>query len=130
VNSGSSFSVTAVFVAETVASPQPIYFWMMNSAIANNLPLETLTSTYKGGNTDGVIQYQSCLVGYPFVSTDVAHWRKASMERRNSPIELNYIPLANNNLPFATSDMKGLQIKEPLASGMFRQRDGVQFFNG
>ena len=66
---------------------------------------------------DGVIQYQSCLVGYPFVSTDIANWRKASMERRNSPTDINYIPLANNDLPFATSDMKGLQIKEPLESG-------------
>jgi hypothetical protein len=57
----------------------------MNSTIANNLPLETLNTTYKTGATDGVIQYQSCLVGYPFVSTDVVNWRKASMERRNSP---------------------------------------------
>jgi hypothetical protein len=39
------------------------------------------------------------------------------MERRNSPTEINYIPLANNDLPFATSDMKGLQIKEPLQNG-------------
>jgi len=43
----SSFSVTAVFVPETVASSQPIYFWMMNSTIANNLPLETLNTTFK-----------------------------------------------------------------------------------
>jgi hypothetical protein len=113
----SSFSVTAVFVPETVASSQPIYFWMMNSTIANNLPLETLNTTFKAGSVDGVIQYQSCLVGYPFVSTDIANWRKASMERRNSPTDINYIPLANNDLPFATSDMKGLQIKEPLESG-------------
>lgn len=117
VNSGSSFSATAVFVPETVPSSQPIYFWMMDSNIANNQPLETLYTTYASRGFNGYIEYQSCLVGYPFVSTDVAHWRKASMERRNSPTDLNYIPLANNNLPFATSDMKGLQIKEPLASG-------------
>ncbi|MFD0777681.1 CotH kinase family protein [Flavobacterium myungsuense] len=114
VTSATSFNVTAVFVAETIATSQPIYYWMMNSTIANNLPLETLNTTYKTGTTDGVIQYQSCLEGYPFVSTDVANWRKASMERRNSPTDINYIPLANNNLPFATSDMRGLQIKEPL----------------
>ena len=116
INSGSSFGVTAVFVPETVATPQPIYFWMMNSAIANNVPLETLNTTYKAGTIDGAIQYQSCLVGYPFVSSDV-NWRKASMERRNSPTAINYIPQLNSDLPFATSDMKGLQIKEPLASG-------------
>ena len=120
VTSATSFNVTAVFVAETVATSQPIYYWMMNSTIANNLPLETLKTTYKTGTTDGVIQYQSCLLGYPFVSTDVANWRKASMERRNSPTDINYIPLANNNIPFATSDMRGLQIKEPL------QKEGVE----
>ena len=120
VTSATSFNVTAVFVAETIATSQPIYYWMMNSTIANNLPLETLNTTYKTGTTDGVIQYQSCLEGYPFVSTDVANWRKASMERRNSPTDINYIPLANNNLPFATSDMRGLQIKEPL------QKEGVE----
>ena len=117
LTSATNFNVTAVFVAETIATSQPIYFWMMNSTIANNLPLETLNTTYKTGTTDGVIQYQSCLVGYPFVSTDVANWRKASMERRNSPTDINYIPLANADLPFASSDMKGLQIKEPLQSG-------------
>jgi len=120
VTSATSFNVTAVFVAETVATSQPIYYWMMNSTIANNLPLETLKTTYKTGTTDGVIQYQSCLLGYPFVSTDVVNWRKASMERRNSPTDINYIPLANNNIPFATSDMRGLQIKEPL------QKEGVE----
>ena len=120
VTAATSFNVTAVFVAETVATSQPIYYWMMNSTIANNLPLETLNTTYKTGTTDGVIQYQSCLAGYPFVSTDVANWRKASMERRNSPTDINYIPLANNNLSFATSDMRGLQIKEPL------QKDGLE----
>lgn len=114
ITKATSFNVTAVFVAETVASSQPIYFWMMNSTIANNMPLESLNATYKTGTTDAVIQYQSCLTGYPFVSTDLVNWRKASMERRNSPTDINYIPLANNDLPFATSDMKGLQIKEPL----------------
>lgn len=117
ISSANSFAVTAVFVPEVIASSQPIYFWMMNSAIPNNIPLETLSTTFKAGAIDGVIQYQSCLVGYPFVSTDLVNWRKASMERRNSPTNINYIPLANNDLAFAASDMKGLQIKEPLQNG-------------
>lgn len=108
-----SFGLTAVFVPETVATSQPIYFWMMNGTLANNLPLETLSTSFKAGSTDGMLQYQSCLVGYPFTSASPS-WRKASMERRNSPTDLNYIPMVNANLPFATSDMKGLQIKEPL----------------
>jgi hypothetical protein len=52
--------------------------------------------------------------------TDLVNWRKASMERRNSPTDINYIPEMNNNLSFALSDMKGLQIKEPL------QRNGLE----
>jgi hypothetical protein len=116
INSASSFSVTAVFIPEAAPSSHPIYAWFMNSAIANNEPLTTLTSTYKTGATDGVLTYQSCLSGYPFTSAD-PNWRKASMERRNSPTEVNYYPEVNYNLPFASSDMKGLQIREPLQSG-------------
>lgn len=117
ITSATSFGVTAVFVAEPIPTSQPIYYWMMNSAIPNNIPLETLATTYEPGGIEGVIQYQSCLVGYPFAPADLLNWRKASMERRNSPTEINYISLANNDLPFATSDMKGLQIKEPLQNG-------------
>jgi hypothetical protein len=35
------------------------------------------------------------------------------MERRNLPTELNYRSEANNNVPFATSSMRGIQIKAP-----------------
>lgn len=115
ITSTTSFSVTAVFIQETVATSQPIYYWLMNSTIANNLPLETLTSTFKAGSVDAVIQYHSCLAGYPFTAAD-PNWRKASMERRNSPTAINYFPELNNDLIFANSDMKGLQIKEPLQS--------------
>lgn len=117
ISSASSFGVTAVFIPESIPTSQPIYFWMMNSAIPNNLPLESLSTTYEPGGIEGVIQYQSCLVGYPFTPADIANWRKASMERRNSPTDLNYIPSANGDLPFASSDMRGLQIKEPLQNG-------------
>jgi len=116
ITSASSFSVTAVYIPEAAPSSHPIYAWFMNSAIANNEPLTSLTSTYKTGATDGVLTYQSCLSGYPFTSAS-SNWRKASMERRNSPTEINYYPEVNDNLPFASSDMKGLQIREPLQSG-------------
>jgi hypothetical protein len=116
VTSGSAYAVTAVFTPEVVAQSEPIYFWMMDGTMPNNLPLETLNTTFKAGTTDGVIQYTSCLTGYPFTSASPS-WRHASMERRNSPIDINYLPEANGNLTFANSDMKGLQIKEPLATG-------------
>jgi hypothetical protein len=35
------------------------------------------------------------------------------MERRNSPTDLNYIPEANNEVPYELSTMRGLQIKQP-----------------
>jgi hypothetical protein len=116
INSATSFSVTAVFIPELVPTNRPIFYWLMSAAIANNTPLETLSSTYNLGVNTGLIQYQSCLVGYPFTSVD-PNWRKASMERRNSPTDINYMPEANNNLPFSVNDMKGLQIKEPLQNG-------------
>jgi len=118
ITSTASFNVTAVFVAETVASSQPIYYWMMNSDITNNLTLTSLNSTFKSGSTstDGTLQFESSLTGYPFADTD-ANYGHASMERRNNPTDINYIPEANNNLDFASSSMKGLQVKEPLQNG-------------
>jgi hypothetical protein len=106
------FSVTANFVPnQEPASEEPIYFWMMDSSIANDTPLTTINSSYEILN-DGVLSYQSCLEGYPFDSSH-PNWRKGSMERRNSPTDINYIPEANNNLPFASSNMRGIQIKQP-----------------
>jgi len=116
INSATDFSVTAVFTPEVVPTSHPVFFWLMSANIPNNTPLETLSSTYNLGSSTGLIQYQSCLVGYPFTSLD-PNWRKASMERRNSPTDINYMPEANNNLPFSVNDMKGLQIKEPLQNG-------------
>ncbi len=111
-----AFSVTAVFTPVVVAQSEPIYFWMMNSAIPNDTPLQNLNSTYKAGAVDGVIDYSSCLVGYPFTSADPM-WRHASMERRNNPTPVNYIPEANGDVAYSAGIMKGLQITEPLASG-------------
>ncbi|MGV9004886.1 CotH kinase family protein [Flavobacterium sp.] len=106
------FSVTAHFVpAGSGGEEVPIYFWMFNSTIANNTPLTSLNSTYQVP-AQGVLTYQSCLSGYPFDATN-PNWRKASMERKNSPTTINYIPEVNDNLPFASSNMKGMQIKQP-----------------
>ncbi|MET0758943.1 MAG: CotH kinase family protein [Flavobacterium sp.] len=111
-----SFSVIAHFIPDgSVENSVPIYFWMMDSALPNNVPLETLNSTYELG-TDGLIQYQSCLVGYPFTASHT-NWRKASMERRNSPTAINYRTEANDNLPYDANVMRGLQIKQPFQSG-------------
>lgn len=111
-----NFAVTAHFVADdSVETSASIYFWLMNSTIANDTPLESLNSTYEPA-ADGVIQYQSCLVGYPFTAVS-PNWRKASMERRNSPTAINYRPEANENIPYDPNSMKGLQIKQPFKNG-------------
>ncbi|WP_051269788.1 CotH kinase family protein [Flavobacterium suncheonense] len=110
------FSLTAHFTPlGSGETPEVVYFWMMDTNIANDTPLTSINSTFEASQ-NGVLEYQSCLPGYPFTSTD-PNWRKASMERRNSPTVLNYIPQANGGLDFASSNMRGLQIKQPFQNG-------------
>ena len=125
ITPNADFSVVAHFIPDTnyVASV-PIYFWYMSGAIANNVPLETLNSTYQIGS-GATIQFQSCLVGYPFPIGNVNR-NKASMERRNSPTIINYRPTTNNNLPYDASLMKGLQIKQMFQSGSL---ENLMIFN-
>lgn len=119
ITTTSDFSVTANFVPDApVEVEEPIYFWIFDSTVTNDTPLTFLNATFQVDNeqSNGVLQYESCLVGYPFDSTS-PNWRKASMERRNSPTDINYIPEANNNVPFASSNMRGIQIKQPFQNG-------------
>lgn len=111
-----NISLTAHFMpSNTTGTPEIMYFWMMDTAIPNDTPLTNLNSTFEIG-TNGILQYQSSLTGYPFDNTN-PNWRKASMERRNSPTPLNYYPEANGNLPFLNSNMRGLQVTQPFQSG-------------
>ena len=93
-----------------------VYFWFMGNDIPNNLPLESLTASYSKNNLNAALQFNSCLIGYPFTSTDV-NWRAASMERRNAPTPLNYSSASNNGLPYDTGTMRGIQIKQPFKNG-------------
>jgi hypothetical protein len=95
-----------------VNDAQVVYFWFMGTDIPNNLPLDRLTSSYSKNNLTAALQFSSCLTGYPFTSTD-ANWRAAAMERRNAPTPLNYSSAANNDLPYDTGVMRGIQIKQP-----------------
>ncbi|SCY85615.1 CotH kinase family protein [Flavobacterium caeni] len=113
IDAAASFSVTAIFEPTAIATSEPIYFWMMDSNIPNDTPLLSLNSTFELEGIDASIAYQSCLVGYPFDSTH-PNWRTASMERRNRPTSINYIPEANNDVPYADGIMRGIQITEPL----------------
>ncbi len=117
VTSAEAFSATAHFIPDTTpAENEPVYFWLMDNNIVNDTPLESIQATYEATGQDAVLNYESSLVGYPFTSAS-PFWRKASMERRNAPTPLNYIPEANNNIAFANTNMRGIQIKEPLHSG-------------
>ncbi len=107
-----NFSITAVFVPDGIVDVSvPIYFWMMDGNIVNGAQLTSLNSTYELA-TNGVIQYQSCNTGYP-----TTNGGKSSMERRNNPTTINYRQAVNGNIPYASSDMRGLQIKQPFQSG-------------
>lgn len=92
------------------------YFWFMGTAIPNDVPLTSLAATYSINQTPANLIFQSCLSGYPFSNTH-PQWRKASMERRNLPTNINYRVAANNNIAFQDSDMRAIQIKQPFQNG-------------
>ncbi|MGB4205790.1 MAG: CotH kinase family protein [Bacteroidales bacterium] len=91
--------------------PQLLYFWVFDTTLPNDYPLQEVNARYQlPGN--GLISYHSALLGYPFYSGH-PNWRKASMERRNAPTEINYHPEGNNGVLYPASNMRGLQIKQP-----------------
>lgn len=93
-----------------------VYFWFMDNRIPNDTPLEFLDATFSSNGLTASLLYDSCLDGYPFDNTHPM-WRKASMERRNAPTPLNYFESGNNNDPYNSSAMKGIQIKQPFQDG-------------
>lgn len=103
-----------------------LYFWLLDDDIQNDLPLESLNSTYSRNNLTAIINYNSSLSGYPFNEND-ANWRKASLERINEPTAINYQGLANNDIPFAPQIMRGLQIKQPFQSGSLQNSLELEF---
>ena len=113
----SSLSLTAHFVSENSTDTKlPIYFWLFDSKLPNDTPLVKINATFNNASNQGVLEYQSCLNGYPFTNTSL-NWRKASMERRNAPTEINYLTEANNNIAFIDANMRGIQIKQPFQNG-------------
>lgn len=116
ITSATDLSVIANFIPDANSGiEQPIYFWLFDTTVANDTPLTSLNSTFEV-TSEATIEFQSCLTGYPFDNTS-PFWRKASMERRNSPTNINYIAEANNDIPFASSNMRGIQIKQPFQVG-------------
>ena len=105
---GNGVQVTAHFV-ET--NEELIHFWLFDTSLENDTPLQTIDATFS--QLSGArINYHSALEGYPFDETH-PDWRKASMERRNSPTQINYREHGNNNIPYSESNMRGLQVRQP-----------------
>lgn len=114
-----NFSVMAHFIpAAVINEPEPLYFWVFDGNMPNDTPLTEMDATF-GPAGEGYIEYLSCLAGYPFTQGH-PDWRTASMERRNSPTAINYIPEANDDVPFEGTNMKGMQITQPF------QNDGQE----
>jgi len=87
------------------------YFWYFGDELVNNTPLETLEAGYALINP-ARLHFHSALDGYPFYE-DHELWRKASMERRNRPTEINYQPTGNHSRPYDEDAMRALQVKQP-----------------
>ncbi len=96
---------------EQLGSDDLRYFWYKGTAIPNDAPLRTLDATYALGNR-ARIHFHSALEGYPFHDNH-SEWRKASMERRNRPTEVNYRPEGNLGRPYRPESMRALQIRQP-----------------
>ncbi len=96
---------------ESTLTSQLIYFWLFDVSIPNDTPLETIDPAY-GFIEGGLLEYHSALLGYPFDPED-PNWRKASMERRNSPTPINYRPEGNNGIPYEDAEMRAIQIRQP-----------------
>jgi hypothetical protein len=112
INLTGEISLTAHFTKTD--DPQLVHFWFFGNNIINDTPLETLDVNYSL-LPGSYVEYHSALVGYPFQSGH-PNWRKASMERRNSPTSINYLPLGNNNIPFESANMRAIQIKQPFTA--------------
>jgi hypothetical protein len=114
ISRNQSFDIKAHF--EPIApSDELIYFWLFDQQLPNDFPLEQIVATYSVTSQLPTIDYISCLAGYPY-QPGHPQWRKASMERRNKPTEMNYRPEANRLIAFENTTMRGLQVRAPFAS--------------
>ncbi len=105
--------VKANFLEVESSNFELLHFWFFGSFLQNNLPFTEVFPTFTKEHAK--LEYTSCLTGYPF-SPEHPDWRRASLERRNMPTILNYNENGNNNISFESSDMRGLQVRQPFIS--------------
>ncbi len=117
-----AFLFTACVKDELADLPEPppppdpdavlLHFFFFSDDIPNDTPFETMEFTYSIAE-QAHIHFHSALDGYPFEEGH-PNWRKASMERRNEPTDINYRPEGNNNIAFGdVTDMRSLQVRQP-----------------
>ncbi len=114
-----NLSLKANFIVSDEGASDIMYFWTMNKKIANDTPLQKLWSTFSiSGQPASIDFFSSYGPDYPYEPSH-PNWRKGSMERKNSPTAINYYPEVNSNIKFESSDMRGLQIKEPFLNNVY-----------
>lgn len=109
VNTNDDIALKAHFVK--AADPILIAFWVFDTSMPNNTPLEAISDTHHALNP-AIISFYSALDGYPF-SSGHPDWRKASMERRNQPTSINYRKEGNNGVDYADAALRGMQVRQP-----------------
>ena len=98
-----------------IEEPHVIHYWFFDTELPNNTPLKQLDATYSVSPLQGHLTFQSAYEGYPY-HRNHPRWRRASMERRNRPTDINYFPKANNQIPFEEANIRGIQVRQPFAS--------------
>lgn len=98
-----------------IEEPHVIHNWFFGTDLPNNTPLKVLETTYSVSPLHGQLTFQSAFTGYPY-NRNHSRWRRASMERRNRPTDVNYFPKANNHLSFEDANMRGIQIRQPFVT--------------
>jgi hypothetical protein len=90
-----------------------ISYWFFGKELPNDTPLEYISPTYSLTG-EALIEYSSPLPDYPYYEGH-EYWRSGSMERRNAPTPLNYHAGLNGGLVYSLSEMRGIQIRQPLS---------------
>ncbi len=94
--------------------PELIYFWAFDGSLVNNTPLEFIDARYHAIN-EATLTFHSSLEGYPYTA-DHPDWRRASMERRNMPTDINYRVEGNFGVDYDQANLRGIQVKQPFMS--------------
>ena len=98
-------------VFHKIQQPVLLHYWLFDTSLPNDTPLESLETSFSL-LPGGLLAFQSAYPQYPYYPGHL-FWRRASMERRNLPTALNYRSSANNDIPYESAAMRGVQIRQP-----------------